>query len=1114
MRYVALFVCSIVLTCAAWAQTSQISGTIRDASGLAIPGASIKVTQTATGVARNTLSSGEGTYVLPNLPIGPYLLEVAKEGFTKYVQKGIVLQVDTNPTIDVGLQVGAVSEQVTVEANAAQVETRTTSIGQVVTNQQIAEMPLNGRNPIELVFLAGMANFPGNGNINTVRNYPTVVVSVAGGQGNGVGYLLDGAMHQDPYNNLALPLPFPDALQEFKVETSAVPAQFGYHATAVVNAVTKSGTNEFHGDAFEFLRNGDFNARDFFATKRDTLKRNQFGGVIGGPIKRDKLFFFAGYQRTSQRSDPSQNTAVIPTSAMAAGDFTAVAAPACNSGRAVTLPSTLGFTNNQISPTLLNPVALNILKTLPTPINECGRVPFGLVANQDEDLGAFKLDYQASPKNSMFARFTSAHLNVASTFDGKNPLSINTVGVEDLDYSLALGDTYLLGPNLVNSLHLSASRTNIPKVPDNYGSWKTFGANVTPISGNSLAIVAGSNFVIGGGAASPGESHNGPNPSLSDDVSWVKGRHQFGFGGNVYRQQMNYWSGVNGLGTATFDGGLTGLILGDFMLGRPVSFVQGTLYGFYERQYYFSLYAQDSWKVTPRLTVNYGLRWEPYTSYYNKTGQIVHFDPTLFAQNVHSTMFKNAPAGLVFPGDPQYPCGNSYNCNTWAKFFPRLGLAWDPRGDGRMTIRAAFGMYGDRSHMFWPNQNTFSPPFGNNIAVAGANLSDPWANYPGGNPMPLLQQLNTIGHASPNAPFFPFGNYVNLRAEDYRPTYINQWNLSIQKQMGQDWLITLNYLGNSTIHMITSQGGNPAVFLGTGPCTLPNGVSYAACSTTANQNFRRVFYLQNPSQGGYFAGIGQQDSGGTASYQGFYASVQKRLSHGVTVLANYTYSHCISDIYDQQTTANGVAGNIPGNRRAYRSNCLGSDLRQLFVLNMVATSPKFSGRVARILASDWQIAPIMEIKSAQFYTVISGMDRALTVAPNQTPNLVNLNPYAAQQTVTQWMNPLAFSLPAPGTYGNLGYNNMKGPGVFQLNVALSRTFPIRERKTIQVRAEAFNLPNTLNPSTPNTDPRSNTTGFSATNTPNFGQITNDISGNNGLNSGDYRIIQLAMKFVF
>src|SRR5579864_571740 len=353
----ARFVCSFLLTCAAaLAQTSQINGTVKDPTGASVPGAAIKVTQTATGVVRTTTSGADGGYVLPNLPIGPYLLEVTKEGFNKYAQSGIVLQVDTNPTVDVSMRVGSVSEQVTVEAATTQVETRTTSIGQVVDTTRVLEMPLNGREVHELIFLAGMANYPGAASLNTVRNYPTVVVSVAGGAPDSVGYQLDGVIHQDPYNNLSLPLPFPDALQEFKVETSAIPAQYGYHSTAMVNAVTKSGTNEFHGDLFEFVRNGDLNARDFFATQRDTLKRNQFGGTIGGPIRKDKLFFFGGYQRTSLRSDGVQNTAYIPTSAMAQGDFTTIASPACNTGRQLNLPAALGFTNNRIAPTSVNPV--------------------------------------------------------------------------------------------------------------------------------------------------------------------------------------------------------------------------------------------------------------------------------------------------------------------------------------------------------------------------------------------------------------------------------------------------------------------------------------------------------------------------------------------------------------------------------------------------------------------------------------------------------------------------------------------------------------------------------------------------------------------------------------
>src|SRR5579871_1287187 len=436
-----LSACAII-----WAQgsTAQISGTIHDSSGLAIPAATVKVTQTATGAVRTVTSGADGGFVLANLPIGPYLFEVTKDGFNKYAQTGIVLQVDSNPTVDAALKVGSVSEQVLVEANAAMVETHSTGVGQVVDSQRVSEMPLNGRDPHELIFLAGLASTAGGAtNINSVRNYPTVVVSVAGGQGNSVTYLLDGAAHQDPYNNLSLPLPFPDALQEFKVETSALPAQYGFHAGAAVNAVTKSGTNEFHGDLFEFLRNGDLNARDFFSAARDTYKRNQFGGVVGGPVKKDKLFFFGGYQRTSLRSDPSQLTAFVPTASMVAGDFTTIASAACQ-GVQKTLNPARGFVNNQISPGLLNPVALNLQKRLPQATDPCGRTSYGYVANQDEDLYVARVDWQQSEKNSLFGRFVLGNLTVGSTYDGKNPLSVNTFGFHDLDYALAVGDTYLL----------------------------------------------------------------------------------------------------------------------------------------------------------------------------------------------------------------------------------------------------------------------------------------------------------------------------------------------------------------------------------------------------------------------------------------------------------------------------------------------------------------------------------------------------------------------------------------------------------------------------------------------------------------------------------------------
>ena len=1112
-------VCLVLVSVAAWAQTGQLGGTIKDPSGSAIPGAAVKATQTATGVIRTATSGGDGGFVLPNLPIGPYQVEVTKEGFSRYLQTGIVLQVDGNPIVDVAMKVGAVSDQVQVEANAAEVETRSTAIGGVITNQQVAEMPLNGRDPHELIFLNGMANFPGIGSYTSVRNYPTVVVSVAGGNGDAVTYMLDGTIWQDPYNSLSLPLPFPDALQEFKVETSAVPAQYGYHASATVNAVTKSGTNQYHGDLFEFIRNGDLNARDFFATARDTLKRNQFGGVVGGPVLprlRNKLFFFGGYQRTSLRSDGAQNTAFIPTPASLGGDFTALASPACNKGRQVALPSSLGFNNNVIAPSLLDPVSVNLAKLLPVTADPCGRTLYGLVSNQDENLVVTKIDWQISDRHSLFGRYMSGGLTQSSSFDGKNPLSISTGLVHDLDYGFTIGDTYLFSSTLINSLRLGGNRANVGTTEDKFKSYADLGANISPVGQTTLAVAATGAFTIGGGPASSKGSHGGPLWSVFDDVSLIKGSHQFGFGGSIYQQGLNYFSAGNAIGTITFTGQTTGLILGDYMMGLPSTLSQGTVYGFYNRQYYAALYAQDSWKVNSRLTLNYGVRWEPYLAQYNDRHEQEFFSQAGFTQNIHSTVFTNAPAGLFFPGDSQYTSGSYLNGPNWKKFFPRLGLAWDPEGNGRMTIRAAYGMYGDRASMLNGSQEYSSEPFGATIAVSGGTFSNPWKTYPGGNPIPTLTNLIGLGVYASNTPFLPYNTFVSSPQSNFKPTYMNQWNLSIQRQLGKDWLVTANYVGNNTIHLISNENINQAVFLGLGPCSIQTAsgpVSYPVCSTTGNQNQRRILSLQNPAQGQYYSGVGVFDDGGTAEYNGLFVSAQKRLSHGVTASANYTWSHCISDVYSANTGATGVAPAT--NRRQYRGNCVGIDLRQQFVLNLVATTPKFSNRALRLLASDWQVAPIVVIKSAQLFSVYSGTDAALTTAANQTPNLLNPNPYPANKTVNDWISASAFGPATPGAYGNLGYNNMKGPGVFQLNMAVSRNFSLGEKRVFQLRAEAFNLPNHLNPFAPGAAAINTGLGGNATlNSSNFGQITSDISGNNGLLAGDYRVVQIALKFVF
>src|ERR1051326_5079222 len=334
-----------------WAQaTAQISGTAKDRTGVVLPGVEITATQTETGATRNTITNETGSYVLSNLPIGPYRLEAGLPGFRTFAQTGIVLEVNASPEFNPVLEVGQATEQVVVQAKAALVETRTVGVGQVIESARILDLPLNGRVVVELLALSG-ATTPSVTVTGSNRDpFARGNVSVAGGLSTGLLYTLDGANHNNQYSGSYLSMPFPDAMQEFKVETSATSAQNGVKSSGMVSLVTKSGTNQFHGDLFEFVRNGIFNARNAFAPKRDTIKRNQYGGTLVGPIMKNKLFFFGGYQGTKIRQDPPESLAFIPTSAMLAGDWTAFTSPQCNVGRQLTLRAP--FVNNRTDPAL------------------------------------------------------------------------------------------------------------------------------------------------------------------------------------------------------------------------------------------------------------------------------------------------------------------------------------------------------------------------------------------------------------------------------------------------------------------------------------------------------------------------------------------------------------------------------------------------------------------------------------------------------------------------------------------------------------------------------------------------------------------------------------------
>ncbi|MGA2716262.1 MAG: TonB-dependent receptor, partial [Bryobacteraceae bacterium] len=1036
----------------AWGQgtTARISGTVKDTSGLPVADAAIQVTQTATGLSRTTTSSQAGTYAFAELPIGPYMLEVGKPGFSKYVQSGILLQVDSSPSIDPVLKVGSVAEQVTINADASLVETHTSGVGTVVDNQRVVEMPINGRNVTELVFLAGMATIGGTngGTLNSNRNYPTVMISVAGGIANWTTYNWDGETHNDAYNSLNLPLPFPDALQEFKVESSALAAQYGQHASANVNVATKSGTNALHGNAFEFLRNSDLNSRDFFAPVRDTLKRNQFGGTVGGPVRKDKLFFFVGYQSTILHTTPSSNVAYIPDAAILSGDFTAFASPACNSGKQFNLSAAAGFTNNQISPSMFSAPAQKIAAILPSAsANQCGKVTYGLPGGQTENMGVAKMDWQINDKESVYIRPFATNLDTPSTYDGKNALTSYAYHMNFRVYSVAIGDTYVIGSNMVNSFRVGLNRSTAIKIPDDPGySWEQFGvaAPYQPTPNPRFTISGGNGFQFEQSAAVTAD-HGGPNFNINEDYSWVRGSHQLAFGATYNHVILNYSSGTNAGGTMTFNGTATGLGMADFMLGDATTWAQGNVQNvLYDRQNYIGMYAQDSWKATSRLTVNYGLRWEPFFAFTNKHGYFDHFDESLFLQNVHSTLYPNAPAGLFFPGDPQWtPGGNSIANNRYGVFLPRLGLAYDPFGDGKTTIRASVGMFTDRGALYSMSAMAQDAPYGTALSIPNVPMANPWATTPGGNPLPFV--------LTPNSVFPTFASYVTAPF-NWKPTWVNQFNFGIQRQIGADWLVTANYVGNTISHLIVENQINPAAFLGTGPCTI-NGTAFANCGTTATNNQRRLLYLANPSQGQYYGEVSVIDDGGTGSYNALYLQLQKRFSKGLNVLSNYTWSHCISDLWNGNPGNNGASAVTPGNIRNDRGNCFPSDQRQVYNLSVVYQTPKFSNRMLTRIASDWQFAPIMNIKSAQFYNVTTGTDVALNGETTlQRPNLVaGVSPYVTDHNACTnapciaWGNPAAFVNPAIGTLGTVSLNSLKGPGIFQFDMALSRTFAIRER---------------------------------------------------------------------
>jgi hypothetical protein len=1090
---------------------AQVSGTVTDPSGAAIANAQVTMTEVDKRATHSTTTDGAGSYTLPNLPVGPYRLEVKAPGFKDYIQSGLELVVNNNIQINVPMQVGAASEKIEVTAATSMVETKENSISLTIDHERINELPLNGRQATSLILGLGAAVYADSGDTGSKTFWNATRISVAGGQGNGTAYLLDGGDATDAMSNVNMPFPFPDALQEFSIETSAVSSQFGTHPGATVNVVTKSGSNALHGDLFEYIRNGDLDARNFFSTTgADTLKRNTYGGTAGGAIIKDKLFFFGGFQGVENRQNPPQTITHIPTAAMLTGDFSTIASGPCQSnGKPVQLMNPLGggYAGNQIPVSQLNMSAVELVsKYLPVAsATPCGQVTFGIPQTGDEQQFIERTDWVLSPRHTVYGRYFWDHWTNPPVLVGNNLLTTTSPGNFELAQSATIGDTYTFGPTVVNSFHVTFNRRRDNRGPTNFPiNWTDLGVPIYSAVPNFLPIASMTGgFTTYCGTCASGH-FNVNSFQVADDVNWVKGKHQFGFGFNIIRVQNNTISGFDENGYPVFDGSFTGLGLVDFMLGYMHDFQQTNPTPDDLRTWVMSFYAQDSFRISKNFTLNFGLRWEPTFADPDKYGRGTSFSLPAFLAGQHSTKDPTAPPGLFVPGDPGIPAANWNGAK--ANFAPRVGLVWNLHGDGRDTLRIGGALLYDSVETWFNERETTNPPYGNDIDVGSTGtLTNPWAGYAGGNPFPQ----------KPGALFFPqFGTYINMPINP-KPTYVVQWNATYQRQLGKDWVASVSYLGNKTTHLWIAEERDPA-FYTPGNCVPGQyGLTKAGpCSSTSNTNQRRLLYETNPVTGINYASIDTMDDGAVARYMGLLVSIQHRFSQHYTFQANYTDSYCLSD-YDFGAALAGSTNSQIFNRHADWGPCI-SDTRHNFNASFVAESSWKGNSFATHLLSNWKLAPVFTARSGQPLNIVSGKDNSLTGLGNDRPDQVLANTASTSSTCAtsaicvQMINPAAFIQNPIGTYGNVGRNSVRGPGYFGFDLGLSRIFKITERFGLEARAEAFNIlnhPNFVGAFAPSGQPA----GAS------FSTFSNNISSatfGQAVGAYDPRILQFAMKLYF
>ena len=1149
---------------AAFAQTfAQLSGTVTDESGGVLPGATVTVTQTGTSQSRFVVTGAKGDYVFTNLAIGPYKIAATMSGFNNFEQTGIVLNVGDARSVNIVMKLGGMSETVRVEGDATMVQTRTVSVATVVDHEQIVDLPLNGRSALQLVVLAGGA-VQNNGLTDDRQPAGAVGISVAGGTANSTLYLVDGGYNNDPQSNTGNAIPFPDALQEFNAETGVRDARFGQSSGATVNAVTRSGTNNYHGNVFDFTRDHRFNSLPYFTRpenggsgRDDGLHRDQFGGTFGGPIKKDKLFFFEGIQITNTHIVPANVTRIVPTAAVLRGDFRQMMSSACR-----TTPATLSapFVNNQLDPSQWNPIARKMMTMVPVAdpafdVNGCGQYRLLQANNELDTQYVTRVDYQVTANKRIFFRDFITTNDHPAAWNNANPnlLDITSVGrgLTGSQHTIASGLDWVMTQHLVAATRFSYDHTYSLR-HNNAGSpsWALLGVNVWNYT-NSIDAQGrpgssknpGQDFINGGlwSGAFTGVFYV-DTPSFTQSFDWQKGTHAYSWGVSWTRPHSDGDGTFASNGSMQFSGIFTsgtngnangGLNMADFVLGYASSYTGS---GSQINNAWVQMpgaYVNDVWRWTRRLTLTYGLRWDPFISPKDANGFVTAFSRENFDKGIRSTVYTNAPVGLLFKGDPGFPTDGGNNKNQMNQFSPRVGFVWDPTGANKQTIRAGAGIYYDTAKLWETAHHMLNPPFGNSVQALAPtscanvphnpangcplDMNNPWSATPGGDPQAILShQGYPVVLAPGNVAFPQNGTYVSMPV-DAHPMKQYQYNVSYQWQFLPRMLLDVTYTGNMSRHVwIPGYSENPAVYI-PGNCVAGQYALTAAgpCSntTTNNTRARQILTLLNPTEGLFYGNVSQAYLDGTGHYNGLKINLTRRLSKGWSTSTNYTYSKCINQGEPGTDIGNSFATplidpytNPHPDPKSNEGPCQ-NDRRHLFNLSSVLISPGLGHGIVRMVLKDWQLGLIVQARSGSSLTPgiqtnlsLQGGTARPFIVPGVDPYIpANQRKWVVNNGVSSltWFNPAAFGPNSPGVNGDVPKGYLFGPGFWNADVAFSRNVNVSSHR-VEIRVEAFNLFNHSNWGTPNITQGS----------------TSLTNGNVTSTSGDPRIMQFALKYNF